>query len=375
MSSLYIHIPYCKQKCHYCNFYSTANFKNRNNLINSIIREIKYRSNYLIDKKLESIYFGGGTPSILSNGELEKIFIEIRNQFKIDKDCEITFEANPDDISISKLDEIKEFGINRLSIGIQSFDDDILNKLNRVHNSKDAIKSIELAKLKGYNNISIDLIYGIPGLTMDKWISNLEIFRQLNLPHLSSYFLTVEEKTALDVLIRKGKYPKLNEKEGLAHYDYLQEFILKNNYDQYEISNFSRDGKISRHNSNYWKNKPYLGIGPSAHSFNLNSRQWNKSSIIKYIEDVDKLNFDSDVEVLSEKDKFNEFIMLGLRTSFGINLEEVKFRFGKKYFEYLSSYINSSLNSENLLFTNNILKLSSKGKKHADGIASDLFIV
>lgn len=375
MSSLYIHIPYCKQKCHYCNFYSTANFKNRNNLINSIIREIKYRSNYLIDKKLESIYFGGGTPSILSNGELEKIFIEIRNQFTIDKDCEITFEANPDDISISKLDEIKEFGINRLSIGIQSFDDDILNKLNRVHNSKDAIKSIELAKLKGYNNISIDLIYGIPGLTMDKWISNLEIFRQLNLPHLSSYFLTVEEKTALDVLIRKGKYPKLNEKEGLAHYDYLQEFILKNNYDQYEISNFSRDGKISRHNSNYWKNKPYLGIGPSAHSFNLNSRQWNKSSIIKYIEDVDKLNFDSDVEVLSEKDKFNEFIMLGLRTSFGINLEEVKFRFGKKYFEYLSSYINSSLNSENLLFTNNILKLSSKGKKHADGIASDLFIV
>jgi len=375
MSSLYIHIPFCKQKCHYCNFYSTASSKNRDELIVSIIEEINQRSNYLSSSKLETIYFGGGTPSLLTHKELSGIFDAIKSNFTISTDCEITFEANPDDLNNNKLDEFIDLGINRLSIGIQSFDNEILKKLNRVHNADDAIKSVELAKSKGITNISIDLIYGIPGLSNDLWKQSLDIFKELDIPHLSSYFLTVEEKTALDILIRKGKYPKLVEEEGLAHFDYLLGFISENNYQQYEISNFCKDGLISKHNSNYWNNMSYLGIGPSAHSFNLNSRQWNKSSITKYISDIEKLNFDSDIEFLSEKDKFNEYVMLGLRTMNGINILKIKSDFGEKYYSYILDYINSNSEKELFSFENNIMKLSFKGKKFADGIASDLFMV
>ena len=375
MSSLYIHIPFCKQKCHYCNFYSTASSKNRDELVISIIEEINHRSNYLSSSKLETIYFGGGTPSLLSHKELSAIFDAIKSNFTISTECEITFEANPDDLNNNKLDEFIDLGINRLSIGIQSFDNEILKKLNRVHNADDAIKSVELAKSKGITNISIDLIYGIPGLSSDLWKQSLNIFKELDIPHLSSYFLTVEEKTALDILIRKGKYPKLVEEEGLAHFDYLLGFISENNYKQYEISNFCKNGLISKHNSNYWNNMSYLGIGPSAHSFNLNSRQWNKSSITKYISDIENLNFDSDIEFLSEKDKFNEYVMLGLRTMKGINISKIKSDFGEKYYSYIMDYINSNSEKELFSFENNIMKLSFKGKKFADGIASDLFMV
>ena len=375
MSSLYIHIPFCKQKCHYCNFYSTASSKNRDELINALAFEIRGRSNYLKNKTLDTIYFGGGTPSILTQKEISLIFDSIHSSFIIKDDCEITFEANPDDINSEKLNNIIDFGVNRLSIGIQSFDDDILKRLNRVHNSKDAIKSIELAKSKGISNISIDLIYGIPGLSLEKWKNNLNIFKKLDLPHLSSYFLTVEEKTALDILIRKGKYPKLIEEEGLEHFDYLLKFIEDNEYEQYEISNFSKKGLISKHNSNYWNNMAYLGIGPSAHSYNLKSRQWNKSSINNYILDIKNLNFDSEIEILSEKDKFNEYVMLGLRTKFGVDLNRIKRQYGDSYFDYLLGHINNNINSEYVKFENNILKLSKIGKKYADGIASDLFLV
>ena len=375
MSALYIHIPFCKQKCHYCNFYSTASSKNRDQLVDSIIIELQIQKKYLNNSTLETIYFGGGTPSILTNSELKRIFTAITSNYSTSNECEITFEANPDDINSDKLDQFISLGINRLSIGIQSFDDSILKSLNRVHSATEAIKSVELAKSKGIDNISIDLIYGIPGLSMQKWKDSLNIYNKMDIPHLSSYFLTVEEKTALDVLIRKGKYPKLKEEEGLAHFDYLLEFCDKNNIEQYEISNFCKSGSISKHNTNYWKNNEYLGIGPSAHSYNLVSRQWNKSSINNYIADINNKSFSADLEILTEKDKFNEFVMLGLRTMWGIDISEIGNRFGSEYQNYLLSYIKNNLKNEFIEFNNNILKLTIKGKKYADGIASDLFLV
>ena len=375
MSALYIHIPFCKQKCHYCNFYSTASSKNRDQLINSIILELQIRKKYLNNNTLETIYFGGGTPSILTNSELERIFTAITKNYVVSHKCEITFEANPDDINSDKLDQFISLGINRLSIGIQSFDDSILKSLNRVHSATEAIKSVDLAKSKGIDNISIDLIYGIPGLSMQKWKDSLDIFNKMDIPHLSSYFLTVEEKTALDVLIRKGKYPKLKEEEGLAHFDYLLEFCDNNNIEQYEISNFCKKGSISKHNTNYWKNNEYLGIGPSAHSYNLISRQWNKSSINNYIADINNKSFSADLEILTEKNKFNEFVMLGLRTMWGIDISEIENKFGSEYQNYLLNYIKNNLKNEFIEFNDNILKLTIKGKKYADGIASDLFMI
>jgi len=375
MSALYIHIPFCKQKCHYCNFYSTASSKNRDQLVDSIILELQIKKKYLNNNTLETIYFGGGTPSILTNSELERMFTAITSNYVISNKCEITFEANPDDINSDKLDQFISLGINRLSIGIQSFDDSILKSLNRVHSATEAIKSVELAKSKGIDNISIDLIYGIPGLSMQKWKDSLNIYNKMDIPHLSSYFLTVEEKTALDVLIRKGKYPKLKEEEGLAHFDYLLEFCDKNNIEQYEISNFCKNGSISKHNTNYWKNNEYLGIGPSAHSYNLVSRQWNKSSINNYIADINNKSFSADLEILTEKDKFNEFVMLGLRTMWGIDISEIGNRFGSEYQNYLLNYIKNNIKNGFIEFNNNILKLTVKGKKYADGIASDLFLV
>ncbi|OYT12420.1 MAG: coproporphyrinogen III oxidase, partial [Bacteroidetes bacterium 4572_112] len=342
---------------------------------NSIILELQIRKKYLNNSTLETIYFGGGTPSILTNSELARIFAAITSNYGISHNCEITFEANPDDINSDKLDQFISQGINRLSIGIQSFDDSILKSLNRVHSATEAIKSVDLAKSKGIDNISIDLIYGIPGLSMQKWKDSLNIYNKMDIPHLSSYFLTVEEKTALDVLIRKGKYPKLKEEEGLAHFDYLLEFCDNNNIEQYEISNFCKKASISKHNTNYWKNNEYLGIGPSAHSYNLISRQWNKSSINNYIADINNKSFSADLEILSEKDKFNEFVMLGLRTMWGIDISEIENRFGSEYQNYLLNYIKNNIKNGFIEFNDNILKLSLKGKKYADGIASDLFMI
>jgi len=373
MSSLYFHIPYCKSKCHYCNFYSVVNTKNKQQLLAGINKELKLRKDYLKDNKLKTIYFGGGTPSILSNNEIRTIFNNISKNYDIDKNCEITFEANPDDINREKLLALKENGVNRLSIGIQSFNNDILKKLNRKHSGETAIESVKLAKKYGFENISIDLIYGIPGLNNHIWKDSLKIFKELQIPHLSSYFLTVEQNTALDILIRKGKYPKLIEKEGIEHFEYLLDFCEQNNIEQYEISNFAKKGRLSQHNTNYWKNREYLGIGPSAHSYNGNSRQWNISSISDYILEG-KNNFKNcEKEILTENDKFNEFVMLGLRTSWGVNLLEIKERFGIEKMNFIKSKIINYKKQNYLISDNENLILSKSGKIYADGIASYFF--
>ena len=374
MSAIYIHIPFCNSKCHYCNFYSVVSTKNKFQLLKAINKELNHRKNYL-NNSVKTIYFGGGTPSIMTNDEINSILQNIYKNYNVDSNCEITFEANPDDISKEKLIALKENGVNRLSIGIQSFDNNILKSLNRKHTAEQAINSVILAKELGFKNISIDLIYGIPGLSMDIWKNSLEIFKKLNIPHLSSYFLTVEPNTALDVLIKKGKYPQLMEQDGIEHFDYLLEFCDKNNIEQYEISNFAKDGMISKHNTNYWKNNEYLGIGPSAHSFDGKSRQWNISSIKDYILSAEQEFKNIEKELLSEEDKFNEFIMLGLRTSWGINLTEIENKFGKEKLNYLISKINNYKNKHHIILKENIILLSKSGKIYADGIASYLFMV
>ena len=371
MSALYIHIPFCNKKCHYCNFFSTVSLKNRSEIVEAIINEIELKKNYLQTNILQTIYFGGGTPSILSEKELIAIFDKIHQHFILSDDCEITFEANPDDISSDKLKLYKELGINRLSIGIQAFNDDILKTLNRNHTAKEAIYAIELSHTYGFDNLNIDLIYGIPGLSEDLWKKELQIFLSFDIPHLSAYNLTVEPKTALDILIKKKKYPNLNEDEAINHFNYLLNFLNDNGYYQYEISNFSRLGKESKHNSNYWKNLPYLGIGPSANSFNIISRQWNHSSIKLYLENI-KLEKEFEAkEILSLDDRFNEYIMLGLRTSWGIDMEIVKNTFGLDYKNHLEIFLEK--NPTYFKRDINTIVLAPNFRMLADKIASDIF--
>jgi len=371
MSALYIHIPFCKHKCHYCNFFSTVSFKNKSLIVDAIITEIEQKRNYLDSNILQTIYFGGGTPSILSENEISVIFNKIHEIFTVSNDCEITFEANPDDINHNKLKLFKSLGINRLSLGIQSFNDNILQQLNRSHTSSDAINSVLLSKEHGFDNMNIDLIYGIPGLSDDIWKEELEKFLSFDIPHLSAYALTVEPKTALNVLINKKKYPPINEDSVISHFNYLIEFLTLNNYNQYEISNFSKYGIESKHNCNYWKNLPYLGIGPSANSYNLVSRQWNHSSITKYLESINKSEEYEEKEILSLDDQFNEYIMLGLRTSFGIERDIIEKRFGIEYLEYVNNYV--IVNNTKFISDLNIITLNPKNRMFADRIASDMF--
>lgn len=375
MAGIYIHIPFCKQKCHYCNFFSVASLKNKDQFIEALIKEIGLQKDYLKGEEVNTIYFGGGTPSVLSIDELKKIYDELLKYHKVSGDVEITLEANPDDLTKSKIKEISKSFINRFSIGVQSFFDDDLKYLNRVHSSSEAIFSIKSAQDAGFYNMTIDLIYGIPGLTMEKWQQNLDSFFDIDIPHLSAYSLTVEPKTALDLLIKKKKLPNVDEKKSIQHFEELIKQTEARDFIHYEISNFSKEGYYSKHNSLYWLGGNYLGLGPSAHSFNRVSRQWNVSSIRKYIElDIIDSNF-MEKEVLSKDQQFNEYIMTSLRTSWGCDEEHIKNVLGEQYFNHLQKSIKKYVIDGSLIKEKNIIKLSHKGKFYADGIASDLFII
>ncbi|MBC35846.1 MAG: coproporphyrinogen III oxidase [Bacteroidetes bacterium] len=374
MAGIYIHIPFCKQKCHYCNFFSVATLKNKEALIKSILQEIENRKDYLGNEEVKTIYFGGGTPSLLEIEELNLIFEQLHKHFKICKDAEITLEANPDDLNRTYLEQIKNSPINRFSIGIQSFHNDDLKYLNRIHSGEDALNSIKLAQDYGFENLTIDLIYGIPGLTMDKWKRNLELFYSLNIPHLSAYSLTVEPKTALDTLIRKKKLPNVKDEESIAHFKFLQKSVKENGYEHYEISNFSKPGYYSKHNSLYWLGAHYLGLGPSAHSFNGTSRQWNVSSLSRYIQGCEKNDPVFEKEILSKDQQFNEYIMTSLRTSWGCSLEHIQNIFGKQYLKKLELNISPFIKKEWVTLNSKTYFLTESGKLFADGIASDLFI-
>jgi len=373
MAGIYIHIPFCKQKCHYCNFFSAATTRWKAPFILALLKEMELRRTYLDGETVKTIYFGGGTPSLLQIGELKKILDHIFRHFSVDPEAEITLEANPDDISESIAREWKGTHVNRLSIGVQSFFDDDLHYLNRVHNSSQVFHAIDNARKAGFNNLTIDLIYGIPTLSDQKWINNLEYFLALDIPHLSAYSLTVEQKTPLDLLIRKGKYKKVDEQQSIGHFKILLEYARKNGFIHYEISNFAREGYYSRHNSLYWLGGHYLGLGPSAHSYNGHSRQWNVSNITKYIQLDDFHTIMEEKEILTRNQRYNEYVMTSLRTIWGCDTTHILNVFGS---DYQSGFIKNAqkyLEKNHLYCEGNRYYLTDEGKLFADGIAAGLF--
>jgi oxygen-independent coproporphyrinogen-3 oxidase len=343
--------------------------------VDSILIEIDRQKDYLKDEEISTIYFGGGTPSVLSAEKLDLILSKLKSVFDISKDCEITLEANPEDIKSEFISQIKSLGVNRLSIGCQAFDNVLLKNLNRNHSVDDAVNALKTAKKNGFDNISADLIYGIPGLSTEDWEKSLNQLIELDIPHISAYNLTVEPKTALEVLIRKGKYPNLDENLGSEQFEILIPLLESNGYEHYEISNFAKDKLYSKHNTNYWKNKKYLGLGPSAHSYNQKSRSWNISNIKRYIEDLALGMEISQEELLSKNDMFNEYIMLSLRTIWGVDLKYLKSNFGDHYLEYFKKNIYDYQKKGFIEIEGNFYKLSRAAKLFADRVASDCFIL
>lgn len=375
MASIYIHIPYCKQQCTYCNFHFRIVQNDKEEMLKSIKKEIKLRQSYLNGASISSIYFGGGTPSILNKEEIISLIETIYNNFRIDPDAEITLECNPDDLNTKKLLELKEIGINRLSIGIQSFDDADLKFMNRSHNAKEALNCIQFAKESGFDNITIDLIYGLPNQSNENWKKNLARMLSLDIQHFSAYSLTVEPKTKLKHLIDKKLVTPLDDKITVEHFNTLVEIANENNFVHYEISNFGKEGFFSNHNSAYWKNKHYLGVGPSAHSFNGISRQWNVASNKHYIKKVNENDSYFEVEQLSNTQKYNEYIFTALRTIWGVELDYISNLFGHEALNYFKKQIINWENNGKIKQEKNTYTLTKKGKLYADAIASDLFIV
>jgi oxygen-independent coproporphyrinogen-3 oxidase len=373
MAGVYIHIPFCKQKCHYCNFFSLATRKFRDEFIPALKKEIISRSEYIGNEEVTTIYFGGGTPSLLSGDQINQVYSTLENAMHISPGVEVTLEANPDDISKEWIQSIVNTPVNRLSLGVQSFFDEDLAYLNRVHDSGQAIQSIEIARDAGYSNLTLDLIYGIPGLTIPKWQRNLEIFFSLEIPHLSAYALTVEPRTALHQLIKKNKLPAPDEQEGIDHFRLLQKLTHERGYVHYEISNFSLPGHYSRHNSIYWLGGNYLGLGPSAHSYNGNSRTWNASNLGQYIKNSGEPEKMVETEHLTIDQRYNEYVMTSLRTSWGCDGEHILNVFGKDRHQYFLLNVNKFLQQGWVRMDGNIYRLTNEGKLFADGISSELF--
>lgn len=373
MAGIYIHIPFCKQACYYCDFHFSTSIKLKSEMIATIADEMNLRQNE-INEVIETIYFGGGTPSLLSIDEIQFLLDTIYKNFKVVDNPEITLEANPDDLSENKILELAKSPINRLSIGVQSFFEDDLKMMNRAHTASESLDSLSVAT-RHFENITVDLIYGIPNMSANKWRQNLQQLFDLGINHISSYALTVEPNTALASFIYKGKYPPLDEKLAAEHFDILGDETAKNGFVQYEISNFGKEGFFSKHNTSYWKGINYYGFGPSAHSFNGRSRSWNVANNSKYIKALNQKEFPSEREVLSKNDRFNEYIMTGLRTIWGVDLLKIKKDFEVNFVEHLQKASQKYLDQGLLVVENNLLLTTQKGKFLADGIASELFII
>lgn len=375
MRSIYIHIPYCKRVCYYCDFHFSVAMKNKDKLMSSLKQELTMRKNYLGEGSLQSVYFGGGTPSVLEIAEVEDILNTISAQFSVSSDAEITFEANPDDLTREYLTGLRNLGINRLSIGIQSFHDKDLTWMNRRHNAAEAERCIKLSQDCGFSNINIDLIYGLPTLTPDLWQENLEKFAALDIPHLSAYHLTIEPKTVLGIWKKRGKVHEIAEDESLKAFNMLVDFTSAHGYEHYEISNFCKDGKYSRHNLNYWMQGTYLGVGPSAHSYNGTSRQWNIAVNDNYIQKITQGLPYFEMEELSVSEQFNDYLLTHLRTRWGIQFDEVKTRFGEEYFSHLQKELARYKDAEVLNIDRVGAALTTKGKLVADRVISELMRV
>lgn len=375
MAGLYLHIPFCKQACYYCDFHFSTNQSLRPSLVNAMVTEIKLQRPYLGTEVLETIYLGGGTPSILSNGELQVLFETIRQQFAIVEGAEITVEVNPDDITAEKLDVLQILGVNRLSMGIQSFSDTVLRFFNRAHQAGEAIMAFQKAREAGFKNISVDLIYGVPDQPVAQWQESVDQLLDLNPEHISAYALTIEENTVFGRWQKKSTLHALEEGLVADQFELLMDRLSVAGYDHYEISNFAKPGFLSRHNSNYWRQKWYLGVGPSAHSFNGTSRQFNIRNNALYIKSLEKGVVPFEQETLTWQDRVNEYIMTSLRTSWGCDLsyleQNLNYRFQSEQLRYLEQLATDGY----LDYSKTKVTLLRKGKLLADKIAGDLFVL
>ncbi len=372
MAGIYIHIPFCKQACHYCDFHFSTSLKYKDELLQALIKEIQLQKTYLDGEVIETIYFGGGTPSVLSADEINLLIGTVTGLHTVSSNAEITLEANPDDLSKAKIQALRQTDINRFSIGIQSFFDEDLLWMNRVHRGDEAEASIKRAQDIGFENITADLIYGYPLLNDKKWKHNLDRVFELGIPHISTYSMTVEPRTALASFIKNKKQPAMNDEQSAEQFILLMDAMQSHGFEHYEISNFCKPGHYSRHNSNYWKGVKYLGIGPSAHSYNGETRQWNIANNAKYMEALEKSTIPAETELLTEADRLNEYIMTSLRTIWGLNLDKLN-----TIAEAASAQLNVAAQRyfENgwIQQTDNVIYLTQTGKLYADNIASELF--
>ena len=380
MSGVYIHIPFCKQACHYCNFHFSTSLRYKDELIKSLVKEITITPYFLQAagnaesiKQIDTIYFGGGTPSMLNADELELIFDTLQKKFLVSPNTEITLEANPDDINVKKLNDWKRIGVNRLSVGVQSFNEDELRWMNRAHNATDSLRCIEEIPNQGFINFSVDLIYGSPLLTNDAWKKNVEMIIEKKIPHISCYALTVEPKTRLDKMIRLHKTVPVDHEKQADQFLLLMNWMNQAGYEHYEISNYALPGMRSKHNSSYWSGETYYGFGPSAHSFDGKSRRWNIADNAVYIKSLQNNSIPFEEEILTPMQQLNEYIMTSLRTIHGLDLMKISNEFGNQFKDELVTKSNKYILTEKLSTKNSSLLLTTEGKLFADGIAADLF--
>ncbi len=373
MSGIYIHIPFCRKKCFYCDFYKTTSLKYKDDFIKALYKEIKIKDNFLQDKNIDTIYFGGGTPTLLTINEIENILDEIYSNFSINSNPEITFEANPDDLNKHYLQNLIKTPVNRLSIGIQSFFDDDLKLMNRRHNAGEAINAVKEAQNQGFTNISGDLIYGLPNMTGEKWQKNMNIFFDLEMQHLSAYHLSYEENTIFYKFLKSGKLSEVEEDKSNEFFTMLIEESAKRDFIHYEISNLAKSGYFSRHNSSYWQQKEYLGLGPSAHSYNIKKREWNISNVEKYISRIGEGQLFYENEELDDRMNYNDYIITSLRTIWGSDITYIKENYGKKYSDFCLYSAKKYLAGNFLTLSSNKLILEKKGKFISDKIIEDLF--
>ena len=374
MAGIYLHIPFCKKACNYCDFHFSTSAKYKDEMLNALRNEIKLRRQYLGNEKIETIYFGGGTPSVLDSEDIHALIGEITSTFDVYDHAEITLEANPDDLHAQKVKELRQTPVNRFSIGVQSFYEEDLKWMNRAHNSTEAESSVKRVQDAGFENITVDLIYGFPLLSNIKWEQNIQKLLELGIPHISSYSMTVEPKTALAMFIAKGKEKAMNENQSSEQFMTLINRLTEAGFEHYEISNFAKPGMYSKHNSNYWEGVNYLGIGPSAHSFNGESRQWNIANNHRYISEIQENKIPAELEFLTPENRINEYIMTSLRTSKGMDLDLIAKKFGTEYSNRIQKELEVFVEKDWLSINDKKVILNLEGKLFADLIASELFI-
>ncbi|MFN8284817.1 MAG: radical SAM family heme chaperone HemW [Chitinophagales bacterium] len=376
MAGIYLHIPFCKQACSYCNFHFSTLIGNKQEMLKAMLHEIELQQNFFpTSTKIETIYFGGGTPSLLSVEEINPLIEKINTVFSVNQDAEITLEANPDDLNNDYLEQLKkETKINRLSIGVQSFLEEDLKYMNRAHNAQEAIDCIRLAKANGFNNLSIDLIYGTPSLSNEQWQKNLDILFDLDVTHVSCYALTVEEKTALHHAVKTKKTIAPDDEKTAQQFSILMDNMQQHHFLHYEISNFCKEPHFAKHNTNYWKGISYLGIGPSAHSFNGKQRFWNITNNAVYAKKISNHSLANESEILSATDRYNEYVMTSIRTVFGVDLNKIKADFGDDFSTHFLFEISPFIDNKWIVEANEIYTLTNTGKLFCDYITEHLFV-